>query len=123
MRYLSLLFVGMICCIQVSSGQERSNHARKFEQLDQVLRSPNEYRGADGAPGPRYYQQKADYVISCTLDTKEQRLDGSETITYHNNAPTDMPYIWLQLDENEHDPSSTKHHMNASSMGKVMNEG
>jgi hypothetical protein len=121
MKYIvSFIF----CCVltNVLIGQERSNHANKFEQLDQILRSPNEYRGADGAPGPKYYQQKADYKINCSIDTKEQRLDGSESITYYNNAPIDMTYLWVQLDENEHEPSNTKHHMNMSSMGKVMNE-
>ena len=120
----SAFFFLVFSLLQVSvNAQERSNHAKKFEQLDQVLRSPNEYRGADGAPGPRYWQQKADYKINCILDTKEQRLDGSETITYHNNSPVDMTYLWLQLDENEHEATNTKHHMNTSDMNKVMNEG
>jgi hypothetical protein len=88
-----------------------------------MLRSPNEYRGADGAPGPKYWQQNADYKIKCTLDTKNQRIDGSETITYHNNSPIEMTYLWLQLDENEHAPTSSKHHMNRSSMQKIMNQG
>lgn len=103
--------------------QERSNHAKKFEQLDNMLRSPNEYRGADGAPGPRYWQQKADYKINCTLDAKEQRIDGSETITYHNNSPVELPYLWVQLDENEHSPTSSKHHMDGSRMFDIMNDG
>lgn len=117
---LVIILISLFIC--AINGQERSNHAKKFEQLDQVLRSPNEYRGADGAPGPRYWQQKADYKISCTLDTKEQRLDGSETITYYNNSPVDMTYLWLQLDENEHTPTASKHHMDPSGMFKVMNE-
>lgn len=70
--------------------------------------------GADGAPGPRYWQQKADYKIKCTTDTKTQRIDGTEAITYHNNSPVEMSYLWLQLDENEHAPTSSKHHMNSS---------
>jgi len=112
-----------LCSFSIIHAQERSNHAKKFEQLDNMLRSPNEYRGADGAPGPKYWQQKADYKINCTLDTKEQRIDGSEVINYYNNSPVDLPYLWVQLDENEHHSSSTKHHMNASKMFDVMNEG
>ena len=118
---LFLFFI--ICSFSIIHAQERSNHGKKFEQLDNMLRSPNEYRGADGAPGPKYWQQKADYKINCTLDTKEQRIDGSEVITYHNNSPVDLPYLWVQLDENEHQSSNTKHHMNASKMFDVMNEG
>jgi hypothetical protein len=119
-----LLGLGLLSCFFYGVvGQERSNHARKFEQLDQVLRSPNEYRGADGAPGPRYWQQKADYKIKCSLDAKEQRINGSEWITYHNNSPSDLSFLWLQLDENEHSPSASKHHMDPSGMFGVMDEG
>ena len=121
MRKLLFLFIVLFLFFN-SHAQDRSNHGRKFEQLDNMLRSPNEYRGADGAPGPKYWQQKADYKISCTLDTKEQRIDGSETITYHNNSPVELTYLWLQLDENEHSPVSTKHHQNGSEMFDIMTE-
>ena len=100
MRNSILLTIILSFFIGATNAQERSNHAKKFEQLDNMLRSPNEYRGADGAPGPRYWQQTADYKIKCTLDTKTQRIDGTEAITYHNNSPVEMSYLWLQLDEN-----------------------
>jgi hypothetical protein len=103
--------------------QQRSNHGVKFEQLDQLLRSPNSYRTADGAPGPDYFQQKADYKIKCTIDTKTQVLTGTETVTYHNNSKATMKYIWLQLDENEHNSQSEKHKFNSSGMSKIMSEG
>ena len=118
---LSLLIIILLFMSSISFTQDRSNHGRKFEQLDNMLRSPNEYRGADGAPGPKYWQQKADYKISCTLDTKEHRIDGSEKITYHNNSPVELTYLWLQLDENEHSPGSTKHHQNGSEIFDLMN--
>jgi hypothetical protein len=114
-----ILFVGLVFSIDA---QDRSNHAKKFEQLDNMLRSPNEYRTADGSPGPKYWQQKADYKIKCTLDTKDQRIDGSESITYYNNSPVEMTYLWLQLDENEHLPTSSKHHMNGSKIFEIMNK-
>lgn len=123
MRISLIIITACIWSLTTLTAQERSNHARKFEQLDNILRSPNEYRGADGAPGPRYWQQKADYRIKCTLNTKEQRIDGSETITYHNNSPVALSFLWLQLDENEHNPTSMKHHMNATRMFDVMNQG
>ena len=72
----------------------------KFEQLDQLLPTPNSYRSASGAPGPAYWQQRADYDISVELNDENQSLRGSETITYYNNAPEPLNYLWLQLDQN-----------------------
>src|SRR3990170_86551 len=83
-----------------------SNHANKFEQLGSMLPTPNEYRTASGAPGPKYWQQRADYDIRCELDETNLKLTGKETITYFNNSPDVLTYLWLQLDENEH--SDTK---------------
>ncbi|HMQ00247.1 MAG TPA: M1 family metallopeptidase, partial [Cyclobacteriaceae bacterium] len=72
----------------------------KFEQLGTTLPTPNEYRTGSGAPGPKYWQQKADYVIDVELDDAKQIISGKETITYHNNAPETLTYLWLQLDQN-----------------------
>ncbi len=79
-----------------------SNHANKFEQLGTILPTPNEYRTASGAPGNKYWQQRCDYDIKASLDEKNLRLTGSETLTYYNNSPDPLSYLWLQLDENEH---------------------
>lgn len=73
---------------------------QKFAQLDQTLPTPNEYRNAAGAPGHNYYQQKADYKMSITLDDAKQTISGEETITYTNNSPDKLEYLWLQLDQN-----------------------
>ena len=72
----------------------------KFAQLDIELPTPNEYRTAAGAPGHNYYQQKADYKIAITIDDATQKLTGEETITYTNNSPDQLEYLWLQLDQN-----------------------
>jgi len=72
----------------------------KFEQLDQQLPTPNEYRSASGAPGGKYWQQQADYVINAELNDLNQSITGSEVITYHNNSPDALTYLWLQLDQN-----------------------
>ena len=72
----------------------------KFEQLDHLLPTPNQYRSGSGAPGPQYWQQQADYVISVELNDDNQSITGSETITYHNNSPDNLKYLWLQLDQN-----------------------
>lgn len=76
------------------------NDMTKFKQLQQELPTPNAYRTASGAPGHEYYQQKADYVIEVEVDDDKQILRGVETITYWNNSPDPLSYIWLQLDQN-----------------------
>lgn len=72
----------------------------KFEQLEYLLPTPNEYRTGSGAPGPAYWQQQADYDITVELNDDNQSITGSETITYHNNSPDRLHYLWLQLDQN-----------------------
>ena len=78
----------------------------KFAQLDQLLPTPNEYRNASGGPGHAYYQQKADYKIALTIDDKTQKLSGVETITYTNNSPDYLEFLWLQLDQNIYNQDS-----------------
>ncbi|MDF3026286.1 MAG: putative aminopeptidase [Fluviicola sp.] len=78
----------------------------KFAQLDIELPTPNEYRTAAGAPGHGYYQQKADYKMSLTLDDTKQMIRGEEVITYTNNSPDVLEYLWLQLDQNIFKPDS-----------------
>jgi len=73
---------------------------KKFAQLDHELPTANTYRTASGAPGHEYYQQKADYKMKITIDDKAQKLYGVETITYTNNSPDKLAYLWLQLDQN-----------------------
>lgn len=73
---------------------------QKFAQLGEELPTPNEYRNAAGAPGHNYYQQKANYIIDVTLDDATQKITGKETITYINNSPDNLEYLWIQLDQN-----------------------
>ena len=73
---------------------------KKFEQLGTELPTPNNYRTASGAPGPDYWQQKADYVIAVELNDDNQSITGDETITYTNNSPNTLEYLWVQLDQN-----------------------
>lgn len=72
----------------------------RFEQLGTTLPTPNTYRTASGAPGREYWQQRADYDIRVELDDDKQTITGSETITFFNNSPDELSYIWLQLDQN-----------------------
>ena len=60
----------------------------------------NDYRTGSGAPGPRYWQNRADYKINVTLDDQQQTISGEVEITYKNNAPEALPFLWLQLDQN-----------------------
>ncbi|HYC84311.1 MAG TPA: M1 family metallopeptidase, partial [Chryseosolibacter sp.] len=80
--------------------QEKKPWQGKFEQLDQLLPTPNEYRSASGAPGGRYWQQRADYAIDAEIDESRNILTGKETITYYNNSPESLRFLWLQLDQN-----------------------
>src|SRR2546428_2375719 len=63
-----------------------------------ALAAPNELREGSGRPGPRYWQQRADYSIRATLDTATHTIAGSETLRYTNNSPDTLRYLWLQLD-------------------------
>jgi hypothetical protein len=105
---ISVLFIVLVNLVvaQNIKNNPTSNHGNKFEQLGTILPDANVYRAASGAPGHKYWQQKADYDIEATLDEKNLTLIGSEWITYFNNSPDKLTYLWLQLDENQHDPNS-----------------
>ncbi|MDN3587314.1 M1 family metallopeptidase [Pedobacter aquatilis] len=111
-----LLFTGSLAIAQNIQNNPGSNHGNKFEQLGTILPTPNEQRTASGAPGVKYWQQRADYNIKCTLDEKNLLLTGSETVTYTNNSPDPLTYIWLQLDENEHSTSKNANYQDATKM-------
>ena len=102
LTFVFLLVIGIGTYAQDIKNNPGSNHGNRFEQLGTILPTPNEYRTASGAPGPKYWQQRADYDITCELDEANRRLIGKETITYVNNSPDILTYLWLQLDENEH---------------------
>jgi hypothetical protein len=103
MKKLILLFAVILCSFAAYAQllNPGSNHGNKFEQLGTVLSDPNSYRSASGAPGPAYWQQRADYNINAELDEKNLKITGSETITYYNNSPDPLSYLWVQLDENQ----------------------
>ena len=100
--------------------QENTNQ-NKFKQLSQDLPTPNSYRSASGAPGHEYWQQEADYKISLELNDKAQRIDGEETITYHNNSPDVLRYLWVQLDQNVRALDSDSHMIRTNQVGDEMN--
>ena len=80
--------------------QTKGDFEDKFRQLGQALPTPNVYRNAAGEPGAQYWQQKVDYKIKATLDEEKRRLTAHQSITYKNNSPDTLKYLWLQLDQN-----------------------
>lgn len=122
--YSILFFLFLISLVRAQSAyrQTGSDHGSRFEQLETMLPGPNGYRLASGAPGPAYWQQKADYNIEAELDEANLQIRGKETVTYHNNSPAPLSYIWLQLDENQHDPSTDNHRFDESRMRPQMSE-
>lgn len=99
-REFKVLVAGLIFFMAAltAAGQE---YKGKFEQLGpDEIPTPNQYRTGSGTPGPKYWQQQADYVIEVEVNDETQVLTGSETITYHNNAPEPLRFLWLQLDQN-----------------------
>lgn len=95
-----LLFVGITSIAYCQTKGIESTNQNPFRQLGQDLPTPNEYRTASGAPGHKYWQQQVDYKMKITLDDNEQKVYGEELITYHNNSPDQLDYLWLQLDQN-----------------------
>jgi hypothetical protein len=91
----------------------------KFSQMYDLLATPNMFRTASGAPGPAYYQQQADYKIDVELDDKNTKLYGTETITYTNNSPDVLEYLWVQLDQNQHAADSPSKLVDSQKMNEA----
>ena len=90
-----------------SVGRPRTVDTDALARVDRMeWPGPSGTRSASGAPGPDYWQQRADYTIAVSLDTTEQRVAGTVTIRYTNNSPDTLRFIWLQLDQNLYRPGS-----------------
>src|SRR3954469_10062125 len=120
--FLLILLTGSMSAAFAQNIQNNpgSNHGNKFEQLGTIMPTPNEYRTASGAPGPKYWQQRCDYDIKCDLDETNLKLTGSETVSYFNNSPNTLTYLWLQLDENQHSSIKNANYQTGSSMPKQL---
>ena len=98
---ISFLFVVNLSFAQQDKTINKGTYDQNpFRQMYQEMATPNAYRAASGAPGPMYYQQKADYKMKIVLDEVNDKISGSETITYHNNSEESLEYLWVQLDQN-----------------------
>lgn len=119
---ISLLILSIHIYAQDIRNNPGSNHGNRFEQLGTILPTPNEYRTASGAPGSKYWQQRCDYNIACELDELNRKLIGKETLTYYNNSPDALDYLWLQLDENQHSSQNNAGYDNSNGMAQQINE-
>ena len=112
------IFAGVLNSASAQIVNNKVSNPDAFRQLEEVLPTPNSYRAASGAPGHAYWQQKVDYQIDISLDDDKQILTGSETITYQNNSPDTLKYLWVQLDANRFHPDSmANRHQTAPSLG------
>ncbi|WP_285163430.1 M1 family metallopeptidase [Shewanella goraebulensis] len=103
------LVLSLLCLPWVNASpieQTKGDFEDKFRQLEESHPTPNDYRNAAGEPGKDYWQQQVDYKIEVALDETKRRIAGSETITYHNNSPYTLKYLWLQLEQNRFSPDS-----------------
>ena len=98
MKKLVFLLVGFGCTM-LAFAQTNYNAKESFDP--QFYPYPgNDYRSASGEPGPKYWQNQADYQISCTLDTAKHLVSGEVVLQYTNNSPDQLKFLWLQMDQN-----------------------
>jgi hypothetical protein len=119
---LCLAFSVSIGGLLAQNESENVNKSR-FKQLDELLPTPNVYRTGSGAPGHQYWQQQADYEIDVEVNDDNQRLTGSEKVTYTNNSPDDLKYLWVQLDQNMRAKDSDTYKIATSKMSDKMTIG
>lgn len=113
MKYISIILFSVIF---LSSLKSQTTDQSPFRQIYDLLPTANTYRTATGAPGHEYYQQRADYNIKVELDDENQKIYGEETITFFNNSPDILNYLWLQLDQNIQSKESDTHKINQQSL-------
>ncbi len=113
-RFLLLPAMAFALCLNTQA--QENTDVNKFRQLGTELPDANNYRTASGAPGHDYWQQQADYDMKITLDDANQRVYGEETVTYTNNSPDELRYIWMQLDQNKRDLDSDSYKIQGSTI-------
>ncbi len=112
-----LILIAYISTFTSLLGQSLPN---KFQQLDYLLPTPNYYRNASGQPGQGYWQQQADYKINLSLNEVNQTIKGEERITYTNNSPDPLEYLWIQLDQNIREKESDTYKTSTSRLRDQM---
>lgn len=115
---ISILII-MIFCVDTLFAQLHTNQ-NIFRQLVEELPTPNSFRLATGHPGPDYFQQQVDYDMDIVLDENTKSVSGEATVTYHNNSPEALNYLWLQLDQNIREPESFASKIETGEMAETM---
>ncbi|MFN2431033.1 MAG: M1 family metallopeptidase [Cryomorphaceae bacterium] len=113
-KFISLIAASVLT---VACFAQENTNQNKFRQLGTELPTPNAYRTASGAPGPDYWQQRADYEIDVRLDEDNHTIYGEETITYYNNSPNPLSYLWVQLDQNVRAKTSDTYKISQQKLG------
>lgn len=116
--FFILLFISLHLVVLSQTPEKKWED--KFKQLGPELATPNEQRTASGAPGHKYWQQRADYNMKIRIDDAKQILYGEETVTYYNNSPDVLSYIWMQLDQNVFDKNSDTYAIRQQKMNENM---
>ena len=111
-------------CFILTSVYAQSSYDHRAVFKPQFYPYPgNDYRSASGEPGPKYWQNKADYSIQCKLDTESHTVTGVVTITYTNNSPDNLRFLWLQLDQNIYNKDSRGSATTTQTGGRWANAG
>ncbi len=114
----------LVLFVPLMKGQDKAKaFDDKFRQLEEILPTPNTYRTGSGAPGHEYWQQQADYKMKLELNDEKQQLNGEETITYTNNSPDALSYLWLQLDQNNFEKDGIAAKTNQTKIDDRMSAG
>ena len=119
-KIITFALLSIMPILMAHAQRSEQNHAERFEQLGPMLRSPNVYRTASGAPGHLYWQQKANHEIEVELNDENQSIIGSQKVTYINQSPDQLNYLWIQLDQNERAQDSDTHKIAESSINPRM---
>lgn len=120
MKKISIPFlILLIFCAENLFAQLHTNQ-NLFRQLVEELPTPNSYRLASGHPGPDYFQQQVDYDMDIFLDENAKSVSGEATITYHNNSPEKLNYLWFQLDQNIREKDSFGSKIETGKMAETM---
>ena len=120
-RFKGLALLGAVTlALSYSAGAGGDGRVDRFAQLRAELPTPNAYRTASGAPGHDYWQQQVDYKIEVSLDDETQTISGSEAISYHNNSPDELRYLWLLVEPNLFTPEA---HAVATSLAPNLDSG
>lgn len=99
MKRITSVIVAVVAMFVSYSQESKYDHHETFNPVF-YPQSGNDYRSASGEPGPKYWQNRADYKINCTLDPDNHRVTAQVEISYTNSSPDDLRFLWLQVDQN-----------------------